>query len=391
MGRFGDVLHPVSRPEAVRPDGVYRTLGVQWYAKGPFVREEKAGHEIRAKELYRVEDGDFIYNRLFAWKGSFGIVESDMAGGHVSGEFPCFRVDTNRAEPRFLQYYLSQEWLWNEIGRRSSGQTNISRLRFKEPDFLAMELPLPPLGEQERIVERIEVLARRVEEARRLRRETVEEAEALIGAELGEVFDPERPLADPVAIEDSSLALNQTTRNPQRAFPDSEFLYVDIASVENGTGRILAPQRMRGSDAPSRARRVIHSGDVIMSTVRPNLRGFAVVPPELDNQICSTGFAVFSCQNEVDPRFLLYQLFSPFFLSQAEGAVTGGHYPALNDKALKSLQLMIPGLDVQKRIAAHVADLQAKVDELRRLQEETQKELDALMPSILAKAFAGEL
>jgi type I restriction enzyme S subunit len=102
VGKFGDVLEPISRPVRIQPDKVYRNLGVQWYAKGLFVREEKPGYDIKAKELYRVEVGDLVYNRLFAWKGSFAIAEEDTAGGFVSGEFPCFHVDINRADPKFM-------------------------------------------------------------------------------------------------------------------------------------------------------------------------------------------------------------------------------------------------------------------------------------------------
>lgn len=65
--------------------------------------------------------------------------------------------------------------------------------------------------------------------------------------------------------------------------------------------------------------------------------------------------------------------------------------PKLNRKQLFAFTLAHPGIDEQKRIVAHLDSLQAKVNELKRLQAETQKELDALMPSILAKAFAGEL
>src|SRR5688572_5495211 len=112
LGKFGDVLEPVSRPVQVESDKVYRNLGVQWYAKGVFVREAKPGYEIQAKELYQVALGDLVYNRLFAWKGSFAIAGEDTAGGFVSGEFPCFRVDTERADLKFLHLYLSQEKIW---------------------------------------------------------------------------------------------------------------------------------------------------------------------------------------------------------------------------------------------------------------------------------------
>lgn len=79
--RFGNILNPVSSRVPVEPvlvpDATDRILEMRWYAQGLFLKEEKLGQEIRAKEGYRVELGDFVYNRLFAWKDSFGIVERD--------------------------------------------------------------------------------------------------------------------------------------------------------------------------------------------------------------------------------------------------------------------------------------------------------------------------
>ncbi len=68
------------------------------------------------------------------------------------------------------------------------------------------------------------------------------------------------------------VAINQETRNPAKELPDREFIYMDISSVEGSTGRIKEPEKLLGKSAPSRARRVIHTDDVIMSTVRPYLK-----------------------------------------------------------------------------------------------------------------------
>jgi type I restriction enzyme S subunit len=177
-----EVLRPITRPEPVEPERLYRLLGAHWYAGGLYVKDIKPGSQIQANQLYRVERGDFVYNRLFAWKGSFAIATEDHHGCYVSNEFPCFAINTERIEPRYLGRYFSRASVWEDALGLSSGGTPTSRNRLKEARLLSMFIPLLPLDEQRRIVTRIEELAAKIEEARGLRRQAVAEAEALVNA-----------------------------------------------------------------------------------------------------------------------------------------------------------------------------------------------------------------
>src|SRR4030095_11808201 len=86
---------------------------------------------------------------------------------------------------------------------------------------------------------------------------------------------------------------------------DEEFSYIDIASVDRQTKTIVSPQALIGREAPSRARKLVRTGDVLVSMTRPNLNAVALVPETLDGQIASTGFDVLR-SNGVDPRWLFY-------------------------------------------------------------------------------------
>ena len=129
---LGEILLPISRPEPLIATEQYRLLGAHWYAEGLYIKDIKAGSEIQANQLYRVEAGDFVYNRLFAWKGSFALAGKDVHGCYVSNEFPCFRLLEGRVDGRFLHYYFSQESIWNEALGLSEGGTPTSRNRLKE-------------------------------------------------------------------------------------------------------------------------------------------------------------------------------------------------------------------------------------------------------------------
>jgi type I restriction enzyme S subunit len=156
-------------------DREYSLLGVRWYAEGLFVREQRAGIEIAAKKLYRVESGDFVYNRLFAWKGAFALARDAEAGSYVSNEFPCFCVDSSRVEPEYLLALFSDPSMWDVAFEGSTGGTPTSRNRLSESKFLAMEIRLPPIDEQQRIG----AIVDRVRRMRVTRRGQVERADAV--------------------------------------------------------------------------------------------------------------------------------------------------------------------------------------------------------------------
>ena len=136
----------------------------------------------------------------------------------------------------------------------------------------------------------------------------------------------------------SALAdISKQTRDPGQN-PEATFMYVDIASVDVGTGIITNPQELTGEEAPSRARMVVHAYDVIVSTVRPTRGAIAVVPVELNGQICSTGFCVLRCKENVNPFYLHFVLRAASTLEQFRKFSTGSSYPAiLEEDVLKAL------------------------------------------------------
>lgn len=155
---LGEVVEQVKRKVKVEPGCTYPLLGVRWYGAGPFHRETVTSDTSKAANLYRVAEGDFIYNRLFAWKGSFGTIGADLRGHYVSGEFPLFRCDTHRLHPRYLNLVMTRPDVWTQIERESTGSTATSRNRWKEERFLHWEVDLPSLVMQRRVVDLVDAV-----------------------------------------------------------------------------------------------------------------------------------------------------------------------------------------------------------------------------------------
>jgi hypothetical protein len=97
-----------------------------------------------------------------------------------------------------------------------------------------------------------------------------------------------------------------STANPEKACGDDEFDYVDLGAVDQRTKVITQPTRIKGTEAPSRARQIVAVGDVVVSTVRPNLNAVARVGRDLDGAIASTGFSVLRPTARLDSGYLFY-------------------------------------------------------------------------------------
>ncbi|MDP1562912.1 MAG: restriction endonuclease subunit S [Pirellulaceae bacterium] len=139
------------------------------------------------------------------------------------------------------------------------------------------------------------------------------------------------------------------TVNPLQS-PYAEFDYIDVSSVSNTTFEIEETQRLKGKDAPSRARKLVRTNDIIFATIRPTLQRIAVVPEHLDKQVCSTGYFVLRPKQGIDHRFVFYSLFTENFIGQMESLQKGASYPAVTDGDVRAQEIPVPPLAEQQRI-----------------------------------------
>lgn len=151
----------------------------------------------------------------------------------------------------------------------------------------------------------------------------------------------------------------KTKRDPTKK-PEETFLYVDIASVDVATGTIVNPQELTGEEAPSRARKVIHAYDIIISTCRPTRGAIAVVPESLHGQICSTGFSVIRCKDDVNPFYLHFALRMASTLEQFRKWSTGSSYPAILDEDVEKTLIPLPTPDVQDAVSRSIRSALAR-------------------------------
>lgn len=190
----------------------------------------------------------------------------------------------------------------------------------------------------------------------------------------------------------STIAHDTERRNPQLR-PHEYFEYIDIGSIDNSTGTIMEElvKRIIGESAPSRARKVIHVGDVLFATTRPYLRNISVVPELYNGQICSTGFCVLCPSEEVGiSEYIYYAARSNFFIEQLIPKQRGANYPAVSDGDVFSTEIPIPfpndparSLLEQHYVVAKLKAVLAEVAEAHKLQEQIVADIKIVLQAAL--------
>jgi len=174
---------------------------------------------------------------------------------------------------------------------------------------------------------------------------------------------------------------------------DYEFDYISLSDVDSDDFKIETTKQVFAS-APSRARRVVNQGDIIMSTVRPNLQGFSLIRNDAKDLIASTGFAVITakkCSNE----FLFQYLFSSGIERQFYQLLVGSNYPAINSSDVRKLKISLPPLPEQRAIANVLGKMDEAINANNQLISQKELRKKWLMQNLLTgkkrlKGFSGE-
>jgi type I restriction enzyme, S subunit len=170
---------------------------------------------------------------------------------------------------------------------------------------------------------------------------------------------------------------------PETTHDEEEFVYIDVGNVTQGGMRTSVPP-IRFCDAPSRARRLAHPRDTVVSTVRTYLRAIAMVPESSRRLVFSTGFAVLHPRGCVDPEFLSWYLQGDEFVSRIEANSTGVSYPAITASRLVSLDVRLPPFEVQQAIATFLDRETVQIDRIIAQQERLIELLHERRRSVVA-------
>jgi type I restriction enzyme S subunit len=386
--KLGSILRYLDERVEMDDEKEYLTITVKRRHGGLEIREKLFGHQIATKKQFRLVPGAFIISRVQCWHQAYAIVPNVPPNTIASTNYDQFEI-SSQVDPRFF-WWLSHSPEFTETVRSSAVGVVIEKMVFDREDWLTKSVRLPSLAEQQRVVARIEELAAQIHEARTLRHQAAEEAEALLASSSLAIFSE---LHSRVGVGSICEVIDP---NPSHRYP---------AYVDEGVP-IISSSEFTGEDGidPRSAKRVpdtfykstlgrygVGEGDVIFS--RKGKVGYARLHPDKVKLAMTHTLCVLKPnRSKVDSRYLLHFARSPVFLEELTGTMNPNvGVPTLGLGVIRDASIPVPPVAEQRRIVAELDALQAEVDALKRIQAETAVELDALMPSVLDKAFRGEL
>lgn len=365
--------------------------------------EVSRGRVIAQTEL--IDDGRYpVFSSQTKNFGCLGFIDSyDYEGQYItwttdganagtvflrSGKFNCtnicgtLKLTAKKCLVEYLTFAL-------QVGAKHNKRIDTNGAKIMSNEMKFITIMVPPINEQESIANYLDSQTAKIDQKIDLLRKKAQKyadlKQALINETVTRGLDKSVPMKDSdvewigevpehwdirrikdvCSINDQTIGANE---NPQR-----EILYVDISSV-NFLHGITSKEPLPLADAPSRARRVVKDGDVIVSTVRTYLRAIANIENPEPNLIVSTGFAV------LRPKGLLasyagYAFRTSFFIERIVCESTGVSYPAINSSEIASFDIPTPPEDEQQLITKY---LDKKCSEIDAICSALNKQVNAL-------------
>jgi type I restriction enzyme, S subunit len=315
-----------------------------------------------------------------ATAGQVGILNFEAS----TNQAVCGILPNENFTTEFLYYFFlsfKEDLISQAVG---NAQPNISQAKIKNT-----LIPVIPLQEQQQIVAILDKVFTAIDQAKANIEKNIENAKELFQSKLDAVFSQRGE-----GWEEKTLAevCQKTSNIKWQEYQTEEFEYIDLSSVSRETLKVTETATVNKQNAPSRAKKIVYTNDVIFATTRPTLKRATIIDEELSGQLCSTGFVVLRPKAYISADWIFFFLLTSIFMQRMELLQRGASYPAVSDNDVKDSKLSVPNSEVvEKEIVLKMRKLQEEVDELIYEYSIKLGSLEELKKSILQKAFVGEL
>ena len=403
--RLGDVCEKIKRGKSPKYTDKSKILvfaqkcnqpdGTMSLEKALFLNEELLS---KYKDDDFVKDGDILINSTGTGTiGRVGYFDKALLPEGMK-LVPDTHVTTVRAcadnASKFFYYFIKQKESYLEL--KGVGTTNMKELHADVLENLSFPLP-PTLAEQKRIVNRIESMFAKLDEAKEKAQAVLDNFETRKAAILHKAFTGELTAnwRKEHGVPDDSweekivgdLLFPMTTKMPSGKI----FRYIDIDAIDNEKQIVRCPKIIDVEKAPSRASRELKKNDVLFSMVRPYLKNIALIDKSLSDCIASTGFYVCRCKLELNHLYLYNFLCSKDAIDYLMQFMKGDNSPSIRKDDLLTMPFRLPTLPEQLEIVRILDSMFEKENRAKEASQCVLEQITLLKKSILSRAFRGEL
>ena len=344
---------------------------------------EECHHSLKRSQLI---ENDILFSIAGAL-GRIGIVNKAIVPANTNQALAIIRLAKNSGiSVSFLAKYFTSNSISEEIEKLKGGaaQQNLSLGQLNN-----LPIPIPTIKEQQRIVAILDDAFAKIEKAKANTEQNLKNAKELFESYLQGVFENKGDDWEEKTL--GAVLIKTETIDPTKK-PLEEFIYLDVSSVNKETKEIENASVLLGKHAPSRAKKLVRTNDVIFATVRPTHSRVALITEEYNEQVCSTGYFVLRAKEFLSNNLVYYFLLTYDFNKQMEKLQKGASYPAVTDSEVKGIYIPFPkSLKEQNKIVQKLDALSSETKKLEAIYKQKIKDLEELKKSVLKKAFSGEL
>lgn len=374
--RVGDVLQLQRRPVEIDPLAEYVSIGVRSFGKGIFHYPSTPGAELSKLRFFEIHPGELVVSNIKAWEGAIAVSDDSEAGTIGSNRFLSYVPRGDEVDIRYLRYFFLSEAGLPLIQKASPGSADRNRTLAIDR-FEALEIPLPPIDEQRRIVVEIERWHQREAQIRsRLPRDfaATEALPGMIDSILG------AGAAEAVRVGDLVEVVHDLVRPGDDPAPAASF--VGLQHVESHTGRRIGEQPV--GDEQGRKFR-FHPGDIVYGYLRPYLNKVWVADR---SGLCSVDQYVLRPDEGVSADYIAYAMRSRSTLDEANRLTHSLQLPRLRSGLLLDIRIPKPPRGVDD-LVSRLSTATEHVLDLHRAHERRRSLLDAISPSVLNRWFGS--
>ncbi len=372
FARIGDILKRSKNIATVKDDQVYKRVTVKLYGGGVTIRDEVLGKEIRTKRQFLLKEGQFLFSRIDARNGAFGIATAGVDNAIVTNDFPVFDVAKEKIIPEFFALITGSQYFFDYCQSFSSGTTN--RQRLNEDSFLSFHIPLPPLSIQKQLVSSYQHCLQQAEEAKIKANELEKGIETYLLAELGiEIQKAEIQKKGLQFVKFSEIS-RWDIWNVKQQFLNSNYPLIQLGNLIKMTSGQFLPKKTQiegnylvygGNGVTGRHNQFIYEGKrLVIGRVGEKCGNVHLV--EGQYWITDNAFKVDKISKEVTYEYLELAIrtlnLNQFKILSAQ--------PSISQSIILDLKIPLPPLSVQTTIVSHINEQKA---EIKRLRAEVEK------------------